>query len=128
MNFNTYFPEFIPDHGYSYKTPHGSGEEEQMVRLALKLSTENKHGLAVKTVEFLEKEYPKSKFLTEMQFLKASAFYRLELYDQGRALIQELAKKSSGTEVGMQSTAFLAVQAFRKEEWLSALDSFLKIQ
>jgi len=82
----------------------------------------------VKTVEFLQKEYPKSKHLTEMEFLKASSFYRLELYDQGRALIQELSKKSRGTEVGMQSTAFLAVQAFRKEEWLSALDSFLRIQ
>ena len=128
LNFNAYFPEFIPDHGYLYKDPHGKSEEDQMVRLALKLSRENKHALVVKTVEFLEKEYPKSKFLLEMEFLKASAFYRLELFDQGRALIQELSKKATGTEVGLQTTAFLAVQAFRKEEWLSALDSFMKIQ
>ncbi len=128
VNLNTYFPEFIPDHGFVYKEPPGKNEEEQMVRLALKLSRENKHALVVKTIDFLSKEYPNSKFLTEMDFLKASSYYRLELYDQGRALIQELSKRVVGTEVGLQCTAFLAVQSFRKEEWLSALDSFLKIQ
>jgi tetratricopeptide (TPR) repeat protein len=128
LNFNSYFPEFIPDHGFNYKEPRGKSEEEQMIRLALKLSKDNKHALVVKTVDFLEREYPKSKFLLEMQFLKASSYYRLELYDQGRALIQELAKKARGSEIGMQTTAFLAVQSFRKEEWLSALDSFFKIQ
>jgi len=128
LNFNTYFPEFIPDHRFEYKEPPGKSEEEQMIRLALKLTRENKHALVVKTVDFLEKEYPKSKFLNEMAFLKASAFYRLELYDQGRALIQELAKKAHGTEVGLQAASFLAVQAFRKEEWLSALDSFMNIR
>ena len=99
-----------------------------MVRLAHKLSVENKHALAVKTVEFLEKEYPKSRYLNEMKFLKASAYYRLALDDKGREMIQGLAKTARGTEVGLQAAAFLAVQSFKKQEWLASLDAFMNIK
>ena len=128
LNFSAYFPEKIPDHRFEYTEPRGDSEEHQMVRLALKLSRENKHGLAVKTIDFLEKEYPKSKYLNEMRFLKASSHYRLELDDKGREMLQNLAKTARGTEVGLQAAAFLAVQSFKKQEWLAALDAFMNIK
>jgi tetratricopeptide (TPR) repeat protein len=128
LNFSSYFPEHIPDHRFDYHDPKGDGEEAQMVRLALKLSRENKHALAVKTVEFLEKEYPKSKSMNEMLFLKANSFYRLELEPKGRDLIQELAKSARGTDVGTQAAAFLAVQSFKKSEWLAALNAFMTLR
>jgi tetratricopeptide (TPR) repeat protein len=128
LNFSSYFPEHIPDHRFEYTEPKGDSEEAQMVRLALKLSRENKHALVVKTIEFLEKEYPKSKSMNEMEFLKANSFYRLDLEPKGRDLIQELAKNARGTEVGMQAAAFLAVQSFKKEEWLAALDAFMTLR
>lgn len=128
LNFTAYFPEHIPDHRFEYHEPKGDSEEAKMVRLALKLSRENKHALVVKTIEFLEKEYPKSNSMVEMQFLKANSFYRLELEPKGRDMIQELAKTARGSEVGVQSAAFLAVQSFKKEEWLAALDAFMNLR
>jgi hypothetical protein len=38
--------------------------------------------------DFLEKEYPKSEYRDEMQFLKANSYYRLNLEDKGRGPIQ----------------------------------------
>ena len=128
LNFNSYFPEFIPDHGFKYKEPAGKSEEDQMVRLAVKLSRENKHALVVKTVEFLKKGYPTSAFMREMEFLKASSYYRLEMHEQGKILIQELAKIENKSDVGVQANAFLAAQSFRNQEWLAANDIFLKIR
>ncbi len=128
FKFSTYFPEQIPDHLYEYAEPKGSSEEAEMVRLALKLANENKEALSVKTIEFLEKEYPKSKNLPEMSFLKANNFYRLGFQDKGRALLQEIAKRNKGTKVGLQAAAFLAVQSFKNKEWLAALDSFMSLK
>ncbi len=128
LNFSDYFPETIPDFRFEYFEPKGDSEEQEMVRLALKLSRENKHALSIKTVEFLEKQYPKSKFMNEMRFLKANSYYHLEMNDKGRSLIQELARSARGSEVGLQSVAFLAVQGFKNHEWLAALDAFMGLK
>ncbi len=128
MSFNSYFPEFVPDHQFKYREPTGKSEEDQMVRLAHKLSRENKHALVVKTVDFLKKEYPKSASMREMEFLKASAYYRLELVDQGRVLLQDLSKIGGKSEVVIQATAFLGAQLFRNKDWLGAHDLFMKIR
>lgn len=128
VSFSAYFPELVPDHRFEYLAPKGKGEEADMVRLALKLSKENNHALVVKTVDFLEKEYPKSKYLPEMQFLKASSFYRLELIDQGKKILSDLKKSARGSEVALQAAAFLSVQSFAKEEWLIAIDGFMNIK
>ncbi len=128
FNFSAYFPEKIPDHRFEYTSPKGDTEEAQMVRLALKLSKENNHALVVKTIEFLEKEYPKSRYLKEMYFLKANSFYRLGMDDKGKELLSDVAKQARGSEVGLQSAAFLAVQAYNRQEWLFALNSFSSIR
>jgi len=124
VSFIAYYPEHIPDHGFEYIEPKNDSEEAQMVRLALKLSRENNHALVVKTVDFLQRQYPKSTYLQQMLFLKANSFYRLGLEDKGKDLIFTIAKEARGTEVGLQAQAFLAVQAFQRKEWLLALDSF----
>ena len=128
LSFSAYFPENIPDHRHEYVLPKGNSEEVEMVKLAVKLSKENNHALAVKTVDFFEKEYPKSKFANEMYFLKANSFYRLGMEDKGRELLQEVVKRAKGTEIGLQSAAFLAVQAFNRKEWLFALNAFSTIR
>lgn len=128
VNFSAYFPDKVPDHRFEYTTPKAKGEESDMVRLAIKLSQENKHALAIKTVEFLEKEYPKSKYLPEMLFLKASSLYRLDLVDQGKKNLSDVAKNNRGSEVGLQASAFLAIQSFNKSEWLAAVDGFMNIK
>jgi tetratricopeptide (TPR) repeat protein len=128
LNFNQYFPEFVPDHGFRYQEPSGKSEEAQMVRLAIKLSRENKHALVVKTVDFLKAQYPHSIHQREMEFLKASSYYRLEMVEQGKVLIEELSKNGRKTEVGVQSTAFLGAQAFRNSQWLAAHDLFMRIR
>jgi tetratricopeptide (TPR) repeat protein len=128
VNFSSYFPEHIPDHRFEYSEPRGGSEEAKMVKLALKLSRENKHALVVRTIDFLEKQYPKSIYLDEMKFLKASAFYRLEMVDQGRELVVSLSKSARGTEAGLQAAAFIAVQSFRAGEWLTALEAFMNLK
>jgi predicted Zn-dependent protease len=128
VKFSSYFPEKIPDHLFEYTEPKSEGEEADMVRLALKLARENKEALSIKTVEFLQKQYQKSRFLNEMLFLKANDLYRLGFEDKGREMLVELAKRAKGTEVALQSAAFLAVQSFDKKEWLAALEGFMDLK
>lgn len=128
LNFSSFFPEKVPDYRFDYREPKGNSEEDDLVRLALKLTQENKHALSIKTVDFLEKQYPKSKFLQEMKFLKANSFYRLGMEDKGKNLILEVSKAARGTEVGLQAAAFLAVQSYKNQEWLAALDSFMNLK
>jgi tetratricopeptide (TPR) repeat protein len=128
LSFSAYFPERIPDHRFQYSEPSEKGEAADMVRLALKLGRENKHGLTVRTVEFLEKEYPKSPYLKEMLFLKANAYYRMGYEERGRALLQALAKSARGSEVGLQTAGFLAARSFQNQDWLAALEAFLNLK
>ncbi len=128
LDLSAFFPEKIPDHRYEYPEPKSKGEEFDMIRLALKLSRDNQHALSLKTVEFLEKQYPRSKFRNEMAFLKANDLFRLGLEDQGREIIRDLSKRARGSEVGLQSAGFLAAQSFEKKEWLAALESFLALK
>jgi predicted Zn-dependent protease len=128
LRLGSYFPEKIPDHRFEYSEPKEKTEEADMVRLALKLSRSNSHALVIKTVDFLEKEYPKSKYLAEMRFLVANAYYRMGLEDQGKAIVQDLAKKEKGTPVGLQTAGFLAAQNFKNQQWLAALDAFLTLR
>ena len=128
LRFGSYFPEKVPDHRFQYEEPKGSGEEAEMVRLALKLSRDNQHALVVKTVQFLEKEYPKSRYLNEMLFLKANAFYRMGFEDRGKELLRDLSIRAKGSEVGLQTAGFLAAQSFENQEWLAALQSFMNLK
>ncbi len=128
LSFSAYFPERIPDHRFQYSEPRKKGEAADMVRLALKLSRENKHGLVVRTVEFLENEHPKSSYLNEMLFLKANAYFRMGYEDRGRALLQSLAKTARGSEVGLQTAGFLAARSFQNQDWLAALEAFLNLK
>jgi predicted Zn-dependent protease len=128
VKFSAYFPEKIPDHLFEYTEPKGASEEVEMVRLALKLARENKEALSMKTIEFLEKQYPKSRFTNEMLFLKANDLYRLGFEDKGRELLVQISKRARGTDVSMQSSAFLAVQAFKNQEWLAALEGFMNLK
>lgn len=128
IRLGTYFPEKIPDHRFEYTEPKEKTEEADMVRLALKLSRANNHALVIKTVDFLEKEYPRSQHLPEMRFLVANAYYRMGLEEQGRPILQELAKKEKGTPVGLQTSGFLAAQNFKNQQWLAALDAFLTLK
>ena len=128
VKFSSYFPEKIPDHLFEYAEPKGTTEEAEMVRLALKLARENKEALSIKTTEFIEKQFPKSRFINEMLFLRANDLYRLGFEEKGKAIIEELTKKTQGTEIALQSLTFLAVQAFHREEWLSALNGFMNLK
>ncbi|MBU6154107.1 MAG: tetratricopeptide repeat protein [Bdellovibrionales bacterium] len=128
LSFSSYFPEKIPDHRFRYSDPLEKGEAADMVRLALKLSRENKHALTVRTVEFLEKDYPKSRDLNEMLFLKANAYFRMGYDDRGKALLQSLARTARGTEVGLQTAGFLAARSFQNQDWLAALEAFLNLK
>ena len=125
FNFSAYFPDKIPDHRFDYTDPKGRGEEFDLIRLAHKLSRENKHALAIRTVEFLEKDHPSSKLLFEMQFLKANAYYRLGFEDKGKELLQNLARQAKGTEVGLHAAGFLAAGNIARSEWLAALQAFM---
>ncbi len=128
LSFAAYFPEKIPDHRFQYSEPSGKGEAPDMVRLALKLSRENKHALTIRTVEFLEKEHPKYPGLDEMVFLKANAYFRMGFEERGRSLLQTLARTSRGTEVGLQTAGFLAARSFQNQDWLAALEAFLNMK
>jgi tetratricopeptide (TPR) repeat protein len=125
--FSRWFQTATPDSDFTYYKPHGKAKDAQYVRLALRLYKEGNFALANRTIDFLEQEFPESTFRTEMRFLRANAFLKLELKEEGRALLKELARDSKGSRVSLQSGTYLALQQFEAKNYLAALESFSQL-
>lgn len=125
--FSRWFQSATPDSDFSYYEPHGKAKDAQYVRLALKLYKEGNYALANRTVDFLEQEIPDSTFRTEMRFLRANAFLKLELKEEGQALLKELARDSKASRVALQAGVYLALQQLEAKNYLAALESFSQL-
>jgi len=114
-----------PEDGYEWVK---TGEEEKdgaHVRLALRLHREKNHALALRTIEFFEKDFPKSRYRREMHFLKASARLALGLEVEANRDFEEIRRNSPDSQAALNSGLYAAIQGQGKITPLQALDHWL---
>ncbi len=114
-----------PDSNYVYFEPQTQARDAQYVRLALSLYKRGRPALVLRTLEFLEKEHPKTQFATEMSFLKANVLVKLGLEKEAGRLLRELMVVAKGSPVALHSGMYIAARAFAREEHLAAVEGFM---
>ena len=125
VDFARWFQVTTPDNGYSYLEPKGGEQDAEYVRLALKLYREGNLALVVKTLDFLEAEYPRSTYRYEMRFLRANALIKLGMSEQAIPILTELRVTSGDGPVGLQAGLFTAIRGIDRGEFLASLEGFL---
>jgi tetratricopeptide (TPR) repeat protein len=114
-----------PDQNYTYLIPRANTEDADLVKLAVKLYRQSKLALAVKAIEFLNRDYPESPYHDEMVFLKANALIKLGLNREGESLLKESVTLRRDHPTALYAAMFLAKQRMAKQEYLAALNHFL---
>jgi tetratricopeptide (TPR) repeat protein len=100
-------------------------QDAEYVRLALDLYRKTKFGLVIKTLDFFDKEHPKSPFQVEMKFLRANTLLKLGIQDDAMKILNQLLQDGRKSPVGLYSGMFLAASKIAKGDHLAALESFL---
>jgi tetratricopeptide (TPR) repeat protein len=125
VDLSRWFPSTSPDANYIYLEPKTKGEDAQYVRLALDLFRQGKPALAIKTLDFFEREHADSPYRHEMRFLRASALSKLGHADEALRVLAQLMVDAQDAPVGLHAAMFLAVRNVEKSQSLQALENFL---
>lgn len=125
VDFKRWFSATTADAQFPYYRPKKKSKDAQYVRLALKFYSEGKLGLAVRTIDFLDAEFPRTEFQAEMRFLRANALIKLGLREKGEQLLSAITTDLRETPVALYSGMYLAGRAMEKKSTLEALDRFL---
>ena len=125
LDLTRWFSPTTPDSRYNYLEPSQPTPDAKFVRLALDLYRQGKPALAIKTLDMMDQEYPRSDFRAEMRFLRANALIRLGMEEPALGILQELVAVGGDTGVVLQAATFLALKHFQKGETLNSLESFL---
>ena len=120
-----YLPINRPDGDYPYLVPKGSDSQAKHFRLALKLYHQGKFGLAIKAVEQLLSEFPKTKYLEDSYFLKGNALARLGLYSDADQILARLVSDFPESPTALYSAMYLGARRLVDGEYLKAVDMFL---
>jgi len=124
-SFSKWFPTITADSQYVYLVPKGPEKDAQYVRVALTLYGEGKNALAIRTLDFMNEEFPKSPFRQEMTFLRANALIKLGHNEAGNKILNEIISSSRLTAVALHSGMYMANLLYSKKEYLSSLERFL---
>ncbi len=125
VDFSKIYPLTHPDSDYPYWQPTGPDKESQYLRLALELYERGQQGLAIRTIEFFAKDFPKSSHRGQMKFLHANALVKLGYFDKAKALFRELMVEAFGSPVALHSAIYLAGQSMVQKNPLEAMEHFL---
>ncbi len=132
IDYQKELPHGAPDAQYPYYEPKGNAQDAQYVRLALKLYHEEKYGLVVRTLDFLDTEQPSSSYRTEMRFLRANALLKLGMQAEGERILSDLRAEAKGKPAALHSALYLASKLlepvegkeFRFKDPLAAYETF----
>lgn len=127
IDFGKWFSLTTPDSDYPYLEPKGDEKDAQYVRLALSLYRQGKPALAIRTIEFLDTEYPKSSYRNEMHFLRGNALVKLGLQDDANRIFHDLSVTAKGSPVGLHAGLFVAAKRYQNAEYLAALENFISL-
>jgi tetratricopeptide (TPR) repeat protein len=123
--FQRYFSTTTPDTHFVYYEPQIASRDAQYVRLALKLYRDGNFGLTLKTLDFLDKEFPQSPFRLEMRFLRANALIKLGIKGEPEQLLTQLVYDAGGSAIALHTAVYRALKQMEAGSHLAALESFL---
>lgn len=104
-------------------------------KFAIRLFKEKKYGLCVKSLEIMERDYPRSPYADEQNFLKAVAYKLLGETHQTPALVakadaslRELMIKLDGhgraLPFSIAIRLYFTSKSYREQQWLEAVEQF----
>lgn len=125
IDFTKWMSITMPDREYPYLKPEGNTEEEKTVRLAHELYEKGKQALVLKTIEFFQKDYPTSKYMEDILFLRANTKLKLGMTAEADRDFQDIILKSPKSAPAFYSAFMQAVKHFSKEEHLQSLEKFM---
>ena len=125
LELSKLLPGVTPDANFDYYSPEGKSRESQHIRLAKKLYDSGKFALTIRTLDFFEREFPKSQFIMEMKFLRANALIRLGHNEAGELILNRIVRDYKKSAVALHSAMYLALKAFEKKLTAVALEKFL---
>lgn len=125
LELSKWLPSTSPDALFKYREPEPEAPEHSYVRLAVELYRQGKHALALKTIEFFEKELPSSPYRVEMKFLRANVLLKLELPQESDRILRDLMVSARDSEPALHAGMYLAYQDASKGAHLQALETFL---
>ncbi|MBC7387211.1 MAG: tetratricopeptide repeat protein [Cryobacterium sp.] len=116
-----------PDENYPFLTPKKGAPDEKYVSLALELYAKHDYALALRTLDFFEKESPGSIHRVDMRFLRANALMHIELKAPAEALFESIRESSPGTPAALASALYLAEEKRRAGNDLQVIERYLWI-
>ncbi|MBI2712128.1 MAG: tetratricopeptide repeat protein [Bdellovibrio sp.] len=122
--FSKFLPMTSPDTQFHYFKPKSENKDAQYVRLALNLYGKGKFGLAVRTLDFLESEYPSSDYQLEMEFLRANLMIKLGHPAVGESILRKLIQQKKESPVALHSAMYLAGREMEIQSYQQALQTF----
>jgi TolA-binding protein len=125
FDLTTWFATTAPDRNYSYLQPKAPDKDAQYVRLALKLYKKSNFGLVIRTLDFLEKDFPASSYIPEMKFLRANALIKLGADDMAAQVFEQIVRAYSDAPVAMNAMIYLTHRLMKRGQHLAALENFL---
>ena len=124
IKLTRWFSVTTPDASYIYANPIGKEDDDRYVRIALGLYRQGKPALVIRTLDFLDAEFPQSKHHNEMQFLRANALIKLGLQDEALRILKSLMSEAKDSMAALQTGLYLATDYMEKGQNLMALETF----
>ncbi len=125
VDFDRWFPAARADSQFHYYEPKKKSRDAQFARLAMTLYKTGKPGLAVKTLDLLQAEFPHSEFTSEMQFLRANCLIRLGLHDAAENILRRIKTDASDAPESLYASMYLAGLAMKRHQPLQGLAEFV---
>ena len=125
VDFSHWFSALRPDEGFSYLKPRSQEADHLYVRLALRFYETGKTALALRTLEFFGREFPRSSSQDQMRFLKANALIKLGLHTEAEVLLKQIMTETRGSPLALYSAKYLTRRLLDQDSYLLALQNFL---
>ncbi len=120
-----YLVQNSPEEGYEWVRPDENEKDGAYLRLALRLHHEKNHALALRTIDFFEKDFPKSSYRREMHFLKANARLALGMKTEADQDFEEIRRNSPDSQAALSAGLYAAIRNQGSTSPLQALDGWL---
>lgn len=113
-----------PDAEYPYLEPNALTDDAKYYNLALSLYRKEKFALALKAIEFHEKEIKKSDFKKDLEFLKANLYLKLEQKEKAFQIFTKIKDQQKGHTTGFYAAIYLAMKAREEGNELLSYELF----
>ena len=125
LELSKLLPGVTPDENFDYYSPEGKSRESQHIRLAKKLYDGGNFALTIRTLDFFDREFPKSQSMMEMRFLRANALIKLGHNEAGELILNRIVRDYKKSAVALHSSMYLGLKAFERKLTAVALEKFL---